>query len=231
MSFKSPHNPSHPNTLHRSVADVAAPQRRKSFSDRLPSQPSSLLPPRGGSPGNSSTRMVVSGPTTSIQKHRRTSSLSSEEDFLSFLPANIRKKVAQPVNALLVRRAAKLRYKHPKWMRNNSTISSTLHHSRSSSPILSHQSPKAPTKPVGATSSPQESAVKWIITYHNSWSRVCNSNFFSSIANGQVTPVQYSRWLRDRVSISMNLLEGSNSGLETIELEISGENAPDFANS
>lgn len=49
----------------------------------------------------------------------------------------------------------------------------------------------------------------WIIQHHDAWSRVTLSSFYKKLAEGALTPKQYTRWILDRTSIAVALAKGA----------------------
>lgn len=58
----------------------------------------------------------------------------------------------------------------------------------------------------------------WIIKYHDVWSRLTLSSFYKDMENKTLSPSQYARWLVDRTSISITVVEATTRASEMLRM-------------
>ena len=129
--------------------------------------------------------------------------------------------------------------------RRDAAVLARRRHTPSSNPNSRHTNQQISVQEASASNSssnPSSSnndntrlAEKWIIQYHDAWSRLTLSSFYQHIEERSLNTVQFARWLLDRASISIAILEGatrislllnqSNSPQELPLLKIAKENA------
>lgn len=210
-------------------------QRSYSFSDRLPSERLHTPPsvPRPSTPTGTarpSTPTGIKRPSTPIQKRRRSASLSSEEEILNWLPDKFRNRYQDAMLGVMARRASKLNQPQPNGILDPSNSPAGSRPASPAGPVarvrLYRPRPQRVHPRTGSRKSQLEPATDWIVTFHDSWSRLTNNSFFDSVANNALSNVQFGRWLLDRVSISMAILEGATRASQLLSISEPGRTLP-----
>lgn len=83
----------------------------------------------------------------------------------------------------------------------------------------SQQNDRPPARPPTSTSvTPSRRADSWILQYHDVWSRLTLSSFYQDLQGTSLTPGQFARWLLDRASVSMAILEAATRANDIVRM-------------
>lgn len=210
-----------PNTpiqkRRRHGTSYVSQQRSHNFSERRTSE-------RNWSPPSLRRPIAppeIARPSTPIQKRQRSATQSSGEDFLHWLPDKLRNRMQHSVLEAMARRASKLRQPQPHRLLDRTSSWAgdsgrepgvSLAELAAHPPIrvrLYRPRPQRFDSEIDTSKAHLELATEWIVTYHDSWSRLTNNPFFDCVTSNTLSTLQFRRWLLDRVSISLAILEGA----------------------
>ncbi|KAI0561347.1 heme oxygenase-like protein [Gracilaria domingensis] len=67
---------------------------------------------------------------------------------------------------------------------------------------------------------------QWILKYHIEWSGLTLNPFYHELTTNMISPAQYARWLLDRASISLAIVEGAKRTADIVRNSIPGTQFP-----
>lgn len=68
-----------------------------------------------------------------------------------------------------------------------------------------------------ASASPAHASERWILQFHDAWSRLTHSAFYTQLGDGRLSAGQFGRWLRDRAAISLAVLRAATRVAEKLK--------------